>query len=380
MISIKQIKETLSNTKFKPIVLPNDVSQYCQVGYQDLRADKARYAEEVKQQEAIKKAVESGIEVNVIKSDNISGFGELVKKEDKGNYRISNVKYSSYLNYTENSTFDLPEDLISLMGSQMNKTVKLYGLKNPNSFIKSIILLNNTNYMVFNKYQMNQAVFKWRTDLAFYYKSNQKVFSKLPRNDLSNLETLILRENFHNSALAQLTASYTEKNIIVLDYINKKYEIYLANMEKHYMDDISKLVKECFKAKYDFYLIIKYQDCYIPCLKIDNNNYFKLLESSRELELTNIKYYFNKTIEVVSTNINNNEKKENNISTKMLSNVIDINKLKRDAMQRIAIAYDIDIMKPGSKIGSKIKKTKQDLYSDFKTVIYDESKMSIIDF
>jgi hypothetical protein len=379
MISIKHLKETLSNTKFKSINLPNN-SIYCQVGYQDLRSDKLRYKEEIKQQKAIKEAVESGIEVNVIKSENINGFSELVKKEDKGNYRITNIKYSSYLNYAENSTFDLPEDLQELIGNQINNTVKLYGLKNPNSFIKSIILLNDPNYMVFNKYQMNQAVFKWRTDLAYYYKNNKKEFSKLPRVDLTNIETMILRENFHNSVIAQLAASYTGKNMIVLDYINKKYEIYLADMKQHYLTDINKLVSECFKKKLDFYLIIKYQDCYMPCLRIDNNNYFKMINGCRELELTNIKYYFNKPSTLSKGSVSGSDKNINRKETQMLSALVDVSKLKRDTMQRIAIAYDIDIMKPGSKAGSKIKKTKQDLYNDFKLVIYDENKLSVADF
>jgi hypothetical protein len=375
MISIEQLKQTLCNTKFKTINLPNDISQYCQVGYTVLRAHKDRYKEELEQQKAIKTAVEAGIEVNVIKSDNINGFDNLVKKEDKRNYRIANVKYSSYLNYTENSTFDLPEDLIELLGNQMNKTVKLYGLKNPNSFIKSIILLNEPNYMVFNKYQMNQAVFKWRTDLAYQYKNNQKLYSKMPRNDLHNLETMLLRENFHNSMVAQLAVSYTGKNIIILDYINKKYEIYITELEIN-----EEITKYCYHKEKDFYLIIKYQDCYLPCLKVNNNNLFKFPENYKKLELINYKYH-KTTISksIISTN-KEEDLSNDKLNVKMLSSVIDMSKLKRDDMQRIAIAYDIDIMKPGSKPGSKIKKLKQDLYNDFKTVLYNESKMSVNDF
>lgn len=396
MISIEQLRTTLSNTKFKPLVLPNG-SEFNQLTYTDLRADKKKYEEEVKQQEAIKTAVETGIEVNVIKSGNIDGFDNLVKKEDKTNYRIANVKYSSYLNYTENSTFDLPEDLTELLNGQLNDTVKLYGLKNPNSFIKSVILLNEPNYMVFNKYQMNQAVFKWRTDLAYHYKNNTKSFARLPKADLQNLETTTLRENFHNSAVAQLAASHTGKNIIVLDYINKQYEVYLADMNNHLLSSGNTIDRLC-KGEM-FYLIIKYQDCYLPCLKIDNNNEFKFLINNKELELTNHKYYFN---EVSSTVVGNNAidsnsytidnidnidndntdnaKTEKQQETVMLSTLIDINKVKRDTLQRIAIAYDVNIMKPGSKPGSKIKKTKHDLYSDFQLITYNTSILAFEDF
>ena len=310
----------------------------------------------------------------------------MVKKEDKTNYRIANVKYSSYLNYTENSTFDLPEDLSELLKGQLNDTVKLYGLKNPNSFIKSVILLNEPNYMVFNKYQMNQAVFKWRTNLAYYYKNNTKTFSKLPRNDLQNLETTTLRENFHNSAIAQLASSHTGKNLLILDYINKQYEVYIANMDNHIISSDISIDKLCKNEM--FYLIIKYQDCYLPCLKIDNNNEFKFLINHRELELTNHKYYFNTVIQQ-NTNIEDNTndkintiKDDNNETEKpvMLSSLIDINKMRRDTLQRIAISYDVDIMKSGSKSGSKIKKTKQDLYSDFKFITYNPSILSLDDF
>lgn len=388
MISIEQLRNTLSNTKFKNLTLPNNGSCYQQLTYTDLKSDKLRYEEEVKQQLAIKEAINTGIEHNVIKSDNIDGFDNLVKKEDKTNYRIANVKYSSYLNYTENSTFDLPEDLSELLKGQLNDTVKLYGLKNPNSFIKSVILLNEPNYMVFNKYQMNQAVFKWRTNLAYHYKNNTKTFSKLPRNDLQNLETTTLRENFHNSAISQLAASHTGKNLLILDYINKQYEVYIADMNNHIISSDISIDKLCKNEM--FYLIIKYQDCYLPCLKIDNNNEFKFLINHRELELTNHKYYFNKVViqqnnTNETTNIvedNTNEKTNINETEKpvMLSSLIDVNKMRRDTLQRIAISYDVDIMKSGSKSGSKIKKTKQDLYSDFKLITYNPSILSIDDF
>lgn len=394
MISIEQLKTTLSNTNFKQIKLPNETSSYIQTTYSDLRSNKSRYEEVIKQQQAIKEAVETGIEVNVIKSDNIDGFDNLVKKEDKRNYRIANVKYSSYLNYSENSTFDLPEDLLELLGEQVNDTVKLYGIKNPNSFIKSVILLNEPNYMVFNKYQMNQAVFKWRTDLAYHYKNNTKSFSKLPRADLQNLETTVLRENFHNSAVAQLAASHTGKNIIILDYINKQYEVYLANMKNHILYSGKTIENWCNTDDKKYYLIIKYQDCYLPCLKIDNNNEFKFLVNYKKLELTNNRYYHHEVIDIIlpdeeveekqdtTSNLlaNDNTKKETVKETKMISTLIDINKIKRDALQRIAIAYDIDIMKPGSKPGSKIKKTKQDFMNEFKMVVYDPVKLSVDNF
>ena len=51
-------------------------------------------------------------------------------------------------------------------------------------------------------------------------------------------------------------------------------------------------------------------------------------------------------------------------------------KIKRDDLQRIAVAYGVDIMKEGVRSGSKIKKTKQDLFNDFKTVVYNEKTLS----
>ena len=111
MINITKISSTLSNSKFKKLKLPNFISNYTQPTYHDLRNDTDKYALEIKQQEEIKNAIETGIEVNVIKSDNITGFNNLIKKEDTVNYKVSDIKYSSYINYIENSTFDLPEDL-----------------------------------------------------------------------------------------------------------------------------------------------------------------------------------------------------------------------------------------------------------------------------
>ena len=41
--------------------------------------------------------------------------------------------------WDKNKIDDLPEDLKLLLSNEINETTKLYGLKNPNSFIKSII-------------------------------------------------------------------------------------------------------------------------------------------------------------------------------------------------------------------------------------------------
>ena len=84
--------------------------------------------------------------------------------------------------------------------------------------------------MVFNKYQMNQAVFKWQTDLAFYFKNGKEQFIRLPRNDLRGLETYLMKENFYNHAIAQVASSYTNKNLLVVDYINNTYEVYVSDI------------------------------------------------------------------------------------------------------------------------------------------------------
>ena len=62
----------------------------------------------------------------------------------------------------------------------------------------------------------------------------------------------------------------------------------------------------------------------------------------------------------------------------MLCTLIDLKKTKRDDLQRIAIAYDVDIMKEGKN--GKIKKTKQELYNDFKMVVYDPNILDSKDF
>lgn len=396
MISIEQLQQTLSSTNFKQIKLP--YGQYTQKTYTELKGNKRMYEEELQQQEEIMKSVETGIEVNIINSQNINGFDDLIKQDDKKNYRIAQVKYSSYINYTENSTFEPPEDLINLLGEQYCcANVKLYGLKNPNSFLKSIILLNEPNYMVFNKYQMNQAVFKWQTDLAFYYKNSKEQFVKLARNDLRGIETNLLKENYYNYAMAQIASSYTNKNLLVIDYINNNYEIYLSEMKNHNTDNI---IYDITKNNLDFHIIIKYRDCFLPCLKINTQHLYKFISELNKLEFSNSHYYSISNINDIDALQNNTNNFDNDYDNEiniivgngeeatyevnngktMLYKVVDMKKLKRDDMQRIAIAYGIDVLKTGVKPGSFIKKTKQELFNDFKMVEYDPVKLDKKDF
>lgn len=414
MISIEKIKSSLSGSKFKPIKLPNDIAvKYIQQTYTDIKSDNDKLQQRLAEQDAIQQAIKTGIEVNVIKQENITGFSSLIKQSDKVNYKIADVKYSSYINYSENATFDLPEDLRNILTCDEHNEyeLKLYGVKNPNSFVKSIIILNDPNYMIFNKYQMNQAVFKWKTNLALHYKQYAKQYSKLPRKDIINIDSLLLSENFHNTAVIQLAACMTNNNIIMLDYINHKYSVHFTD---YFIGDNSKH----FSGKYnsslcnneEFYLIINYNNCYLPIINVHTQHLFKghiisRLLNDNNFELTNDKYFFNITNSNIinSDNINNinsvnsntndiitvintdsvNNSIHNSIQNDnepiMLSSLVSI-QFKRDTLQRIAIAYGVNIMKEGIRVGSKIKKTKQDLINDFAFIVYDPKIMKSDDF
>lgn len=362
MINISKLQATLSSTNFKKMSLPNDKSDYYQRTYTELRGNSERFNEEIKQQEEIKKTIESGIEVNVINTNNIQNFDNLIKKEDKKNYKIKQVKYSSYINYTENTTFDLPEDLQEVLNDEINETTKLYGLKNPNSFVKAIILLSDSKYMVFNNYQMKQAVYKYKTEMSYYFKNNKATFNNLPRNDLTNIESLILRENFHNNLVGQIASLMKNFNLYIIDYINRQYYSYIN------FDDN----KEC-------HIIIKYQDCYLPLLRVNTKNLFTVKNIKNLLFAINYNLANEKYLQQKSAKIDNNSIEDvDNSETVMLSSLIDIKKFKRDDLQRIAISYEIDIMKSGKN--GKIKKTKQELYNDFKMVVYDSNKLNSKDF
>lgn len=424
MISIEQLINSLSNTNFKKINIPND-SEYTQVTYSELQNNKDKLDEIIKQQDELNKIISEGIEYNVIKSENIDGLEKLIKKENIKTYNTSNIKYSSYLEFNENKVINLSEDLNNLLDSLIDvKNINLYGLKNPNSFIKAINLINDNKYLIYNKYEINQNILKTRTEIAVYYKENKKKFVYIPKKDSSGLETLILRDNFYNFGLAQIVSVMHNKNYIILDNIYKKYELYKFSNDNN---------------NNDIYIIIKYDDCNLPLLYgnnvipfnmekliyiLNDNNYeminykyknFKIYEdiNNNNSYQFNNNLFLNSSLESKINIINQNNtynnfkpsslnksdnKKEdikedikNNITiekpiekvsdrkeeNKKLSDVvIDYKRYKKEALQRIAMAYNININKINTKTNKTISKTKLELFNDFNNVLYDSKILS----
>ena len=138
------------------------------------------------------------------------------------------------------------------------------------------------------------------------------------------------------------------------------------------------------------FIIIKYKNTYLPLLRVNTQNVFdvvniyNLLENNN-YEMINENYYINKIVEkkdVINSTTGAKSVKVDNavvtddkppVETVMLYSLSDMKKIKRDDLQRIAVAYSVDIMKEGVRSRSKIKKTKQDLFNDFKTVVYNEN-------
>lgn len=380
MISKEKLINALNNCTFTEFsTLPE--SKYTQKTYTLINNNEQERETLLKQQKQLKDIINSGVEYNVIKPENIDNFNELLKSNEKQVFKKNDINYKALLDYKENSIIHISEDIRNLLISLDDNNItslKLIGFYNPNSFIKSIILLNDPKYILLNKYEMLSHINTYRSNLCYYYKEHKTNYINFPKDDFKTLEDSIMTDNFHSFSLSQIAVDYLNINILILDNINKKYEYYLSSLNN----------KDTNINNITTYVLVKYKECYLP---IVNNNgdkgyLFKLYELLTILsnyehlnsDYTLLKYKNNITNQeysLINDNTIDNTNHTNNtseIEKVLLSSLINISKYKREQLQEIAVAYNIPIVKKSSK-GNYINKTKSDLFDDFKKVYYDDT-------
>jgi len=176
--------------------------------------------------------------------------------------------------YVENETAPLPEvilNLLSTVGNSQNEWY-IYGVKNPESFYKSFLLLTQIDFIIKNKTEKKNEVATFKREMALHYETFYKTLEyrnlRFPHHDMIHKLTSI--DNYCGYDALRFLCDYCKVNIILLDIIEKKYldVLYTPNTLVPSVVKISHTVCE-------FIIIIKYAaETYLPLMNSNGKHIF----------------------------------------------------------------------------------------------------------
>ena len=355
MISIEKLIGSLNNFNDKGIQLP-PITERRQAFIQKTAYDIRR--EELETLRNVAK-VETEVANRISDYTMSKEFGiKPNNKQIKQTIEAQNPKVDSNLTYAENAIIDVPQFLKDIAPL----SCYLYGVKNPNSFFKSVLMLNNPEYIlktnadkVIYATTFKRSIAVQLDELYRHLKYHQWNFKKL---DMVNQ---LLNETTLNYALIIATADYIKKSILIFDIVKKEYQIYpslVGGVRGH--DET---------GHEDFFMIIKDGNTYLPLMN-GNGSHSISPDSINQIKasyiLSEVEHPFKvvRKVEVVAPVIPNTSdssvvqaialvvapKAAKYIESKMTL----IN------LQELAKVRGIDITKEG-KQGKQIAKTKKEL-------------------
>lgn len=232
MISIEKLIQAVSGFNEKAMTLPED-ERFIQKTVYDLRREELELQRELNQNKTMQ-ATKTVCDYTMSKE-----FGAKPSNKQISQQLVQQPQSTNF-SYVENEVIDIPNTLTNLFKA-VNKQVSewyIYGMKNPNSFFKAVLMLNNPEYILkTNSDKINYSM-TFKRELAIHldalykqYKYQQWNFKKL---DMVNQ---LLNENVINYALIISTADYVKKSMIVLDINKKEYQVYPSqeNLATYYL-------------------------------------------------------------------------------------------------------------------------------------------------
>ena len=137
------------------------------------------------------------------------------------------IPSESLIIYNENETAPLPEIILDMLGSiNANKdNWYIYGIKNPESFYKSFMLLTHMDFIIKNKTEKKNEVATFKREMAMHYETFYKTlgYYKLRFAHVDMVHKLTGIDNYCEYDAIRYVADYSKINLIILDVINKKY-------------------------------------------------------------------------------------------------------------------------------------------------------------
>ena len=245
MISREKLIKSLGNSKFKSIQLPNN-GNYVQKSYLDNK--KLEFDAILKKLNLLKENSNLLNVIPQIKNQLESHYQESIIQENKTSTNNRKINYDNYLNYSENDKVNLP-DLLNkifydktLNNNYLDDKIFLYGVKNPESFYKSVIILTNIEFIVRNKYESNQDLLTYKNMIAYtlenhYYKKNFKLFPEKFFSPQKAIKNILNRENYTDIGIIQYTCMHLEKNLLIFNLNQKSFSYYSYHLNNSNIDN-----------------------------------------------------------------------------------------------------------------------------------------------
>jgi hypothetical protein len=176
--------------------------------------------------------------------------------------------------YVENETTPLPEVILNLLRAAGNSQDEwyIYGVKNPESFYKSFLLLTQLDFIIKNKTEKKNEVATFKREMALHYETFYKTLEyrnlRLPHHDM--IHKLTSMDNYCGYDAVRFLCDYCQVNIILLDIIDRKY------LDVQYTPNtlVPSVVKKPHTA-IEFIIIIKYAaETYLPLMNSSGTHIF----------------------------------------------------------------------------------------------------------
>ena len=340
MISRDKLISLLSNSKFKKIDLPNNI-KYTQLSFFDTK--KKEYDDIISNFKILNTKSNVLDVVSNNKEDLSNYYDNVLNSTDDINNTSNNYKnkinYDTYLNYSENDKVILPEILSTIFNdNSINNTYKddkifLYGVKNPESYYKTILLLTNIEFIVKNKYESNQALLTFKKKIAYalqsYYDDNNfKLFPEKYFNPQKAVKNILNKENYVDIGIHQYICMHLKKNILIFNLQEKTFQYFSY-----------KLNNQIEIVNNDCYLLINNNGVYLPCMNTNKKHLFNkeiinYIKNKYSWENYDMYLKFDESKLVIDARHNNNNLNNNQNSNETIDK---INLNKNDTKNKVSI-------------------------------------------
>jgi len=267
MISIEKLMQNLTQCKDTNITLPsmNDTenNKFIQKTAIDIRREELESLDTV-----ITQLNEANYTMDKELEDLQSGNSNTFQSSKANNSdNLGVIPSKSLIVYTENETAPLPEiilNLFNLVGLSVNDWY-IYGVKNPESFYKSFMLLTKMDFIIKNKNEKKNEVATFKREMAIQYETFYKTleYRKLRFPHFEMVHKLTSIDNYAEYDAIKYMVDYSQVNIIILDIIGEKY-LDIKYTPHNLLQNTGGTSSE------EFVIIIKYA----------NNTYLPLMNSS----------------------------------------------------------------------------------------------------
>ena len=299
MISLDSIVHSVKKCKSKPLVLPLQDSQFTQKTAYQLRKEQL-----LNMTNLIHNDFNHQVDYSMQKEfENLkyNTISEKEKEKEKEKDSSQNINNESLVMINENGTCNLPEIIINILSTYNKEQViiggrqlklndyYLYGLKNPESFCKAVLLLYDTSFIIQKSHMRKNYVLTFKKEMAIkldhYYKSLKYKNFKVNRTEL--VQNIMNQDNYTNYDFYLFMSDYCKINLVILDIINYKY-LYIPYHENNLLPDNS------LKDDSKMFIIVKYtNNIFLPIMNSNGQHSFdkELLDIIKtQFEIDNHKF------------------------------------------------------------------------------------------